>query len=305
MIKAESKGCKVLIVDDLTVNLILLRKLLERLNIEILEAESGMDAIRLAGDHEFALVLLDIRMPGMDGYETAQNLRSLENNKDVSIIFITAEIQEKDNIFKGFETGAVDYLFKPLDTTLLLNKVKVFCKLYEQKKLLAIQNLELAQANQKNREKIQAIEQSFQEITRVFLEKSNDLIYEINKIDSEFEDLDDLIALEDQDITVRRNLVKLMNLSVDYWEQSTGKTKIELAEQSGLWLVSLDSTVPRVKTLDRYLRSSSLPQKPRWKIVVNTAEYVLSHCPEDVNKKIHLESSLINFKSLIQADKKL
>ncbi|MCP4296958.1 MAG: response regulator, partial [Proteobacteria bacterium] len=271
---------KVLLVDDLENNLDLLEIMLRDLDVITYRALSGYEAIHLAAEHRFSLILLDIIMPGFDGYETAQGLRALEGNEDLSIIFVTADIQQKKNLFQGFETGAIDYIFKPVDKMMLVNKVKVFCKLHSQKTLLEQNNYVLAAENRRNQERLTAIENHLRHMKEDFDRKSDELIKKIKEIDDQSKRLTLLGTVPDQNRLLRESLIKLVNTSLEYWEQGTGKTKIELAEESNLWLVSRDGSSPRVKTLDRYLHLNSLPAKPRWKTVIDTAEYVLSNCKD-------------------------
>lgn len=136
----KNKRVNILIVDDRLENLFVLESLLENLSCNIIRATSGNEALSLMLDYEFALVLLDVQMPGMDGFETAELMRSNNKTKYIPIIFVTAISKEQKCIFKGYEVGAVDYLFKPIETVILQSKVKVFIELYNQKKLLEEQS---------------------------------------------------------------------------------------------------------------------------------------------------------------------
>lgn len=134
---------KILLVDDIEMNLILLEEMLEDLDLHVIKVKSGQEALTQASQHNFAMVLLDVQMPEMDGFETAEKLYQIEGNEDIPIIFVTAVNIEEQYILKGYEFGAVDYIIKPFDPLLLLSKVKVFCKLHEQHNLLEIKNQEL------------------------------------------------------------------------------------------------------------------------------------------------------------------
>jgi signal transduction histidine kinase len=123
----------ILIVDDNPANLLALEELLTISGLEILKASSGNEALALTLKHELALVLLDVQMPAMDGFETAELMRSNLKTKSIPIILVTAISKEKKHVFKGYESGAVDYLFKPLDEDILKNKVNVFLELDRQK----------------------------------------------------------------------------------------------------------------------------------------------------------------------------
>ncbi len=126
----------ILIVDDKAENLLVLESILDNMNCNIIKATSGNEALSLLLDHEFALVLLDVQMPNMDGFETAELMRCNSRTRYVPIIFVTAISKEQRCIFKGYEVGAVDYLFKPVEPMILQSKVKVFLELWNQKKLL-------------------------------------------------------------------------------------------------------------------------------------------------------------------------
>jgi diguanylate cyclase (GGDEF)-like protein len=127
---------KILIVDDRPENLLTLEGLLDEPDIELVRATSGMEALGLTLDHDFALVLLDVQMPGMDGYEVAELMRGNKKTKHIPIIFITAAFRADVQVFKGYESGAVDYLFKPLDERVFTSKVGVFIELFRHKDAL-------------------------------------------------------------------------------------------------------------------------------------------------------------------------
>lgn len=120
----------VLIVDDREDGLMALEAAIDVPNINLVKARSGQEALDLLPDHEFAVILLDVQMPGLDGFETAELIRKEENYKDTPIIFVTAINKEDRYVYKGYDMGAVDYIFKPYDTYVLNSKVSVFVDLY-------------------------------------------------------------------------------------------------------------------------------------------------------------------------------
>lgn len=129
---------KCLVVDDIEENLIALEALLQRNDIEILKASSGSEALELLLQHnDVALALLDVQMPDMNGFELAELIRGSERTRHVPLIFITAGSREQNWQFKGYETGAVDFLYKPIDTHALVNKANIFFELHRQKRALA------------------------------------------------------------------------------------------------------------------------------------------------------------------------
>ena len=155
----EKEEVNVLIVDDREENLIALEALLERPDIRIIKANSGNKALGLMLEFDFGLVLLDVQMPEMDGFEVAELMRKKEKTREIPIIFITAISKEDKYVFKGYEKGAVDYMFKPFDPEILKSKVNVFLELYRKKNelesVITEKNayiLELHQLNQKIQE---------------------------------------------------------------------------------------------------------------------------------------------------------
>lgn len=136
----------VLAVDDVEANLVALEALLEDTNCIVHRARSGNDALRLLLKQEFAVILLDVQMPEMDGYEVAQHARGNPATRDIPIIFLTATHGSEANVLRGYGSGAVDFLFKPLNGAVLRSKVRVFLELYAARRELADQNRELERA---------------------------------------------------------------------------------------------------------------------------------------------------------------
>ncbi len=147
----------ILLVDDKPANLLALRKILEKPGLNIVEAASGNDALALLLEFNFALILLDVQMPDMDGFETAELMRGNEETKHIPIIFVTAISKEQKYVFKGYDKGAVDYLFKPLDPEILQSKVNIFLELHRQKEDLKKTNIELKKASEKILEQQEAL----------------------------------------------------------------------------------------------------------------------------------------------------
>jgi PAS domain S-box-containing protein len=132
-----TRDTAVLLVDDREENLVALEAVLEPLGCRLVKARSGEDALRALLQGEFAVILLDVQMPGLDGFETAELIRGRERTRSVPIIFVTAISKEPHHVFRGYGTGAVDYLFKPYEAVVLRSKVEVFVELYERGRTLA------------------------------------------------------------------------------------------------------------------------------------------------------------------------
>ncbi|TDD52601.1 response regulator [Nonomuraea terrae] len=134
-----SDRAKILLVDDREENLIALEAILSSLDLVPVRARSGEEALKALLNTEFALILLDVRMPGMDGFETAAHIKRRERTRNIPIIFLTVVDSAPDYAFRGYAAGAVDYLTKPFDPWVLRAKVSVFSELYNMNKRLAEQ----------------------------------------------------------------------------------------------------------------------------------------------------------------------
>ena len=124
---------KVLIVDDLAENLLALDALLRDEDRIVVHARSGDEALDLLLEHEFALAILDVQMPGMNGFELAELMRGTDRTRNIPIVFVSAAGRELNYAFKGYESGAVDFMYKPLDPEAVRSKVNVFVALYQQR----------------------------------------------------------------------------------------------------------------------------------------------------------------------------
>jgi len=133
----------VLIVDDAEASLYLLETILKELDVTLIKARSGLEALSKIEGQEIALILLDINMPEMNGIELAKIIQNDKSREKVSIIFITSHVKEDLELEKYYESGAVDFIFKPIVIIILLNKVKIFLELYRQKKQILNDYLEL------------------------------------------------------------------------------------------------------------------------------------------------------------------
>jgi signal transduction histidine kinase len=127
---------KCLLVDDLEENLLALSALLRRDDVELLLARSGAQALDLLLQHDVALALIDVQMPDMDGFELAELMRGSERTRNVPIIFVTAGAHDYQRVFRGYDSGAVDFLHKPVEPRVLKNKAEIFFQLHKQRQQL-------------------------------------------------------------------------------------------------------------------------------------------------------------------------
>ncbi|WP_343593754.1 response regulator [Flavobacterium sp.] len=165
----------VLIVDDIRANIIALKKTLELHNIDVDSAESGEEALKKILKTDYCLIIMDVQMPGLDGFEVVKILSGNQRTKDIPVIFLSALNTEKKYIFKGYETGAVEYITKPVDSDLLILKVKTFIKIYEQQNELKVMK-DLLSKEIKIRKKAQDnLEIKIAERTKELVQKNEEL----------------------------------------------------------------------------------------------------------------------------------
>ena len=166
---AERRTAKILMVDDRPENLLALEAILQGLGHELIRASSGEEALKVLLTTDVAVILLDVQMPGMDGFETAAHVKRREKTRDIPILFLTAIDGEAHQAFRGYAAGGVDYLTKPFDPWLLKAKVSVFVELYDKRSELAAEGDQLrrqlarydfAGLDQLSREACEAVEQA-------------------------------------------------------------------------------------------------------------------------------------------------
>lgn len=140
----------ILMVDDQPNNLMALEAMLEGAGLNLVKADSGLKALKSLLDEDFAVILLDVQMPGLDGFETATLIREREKSRHTPIIFVTALSRSDTNVFKGYSLGAVDYLFKPIVPEILRSKVSVFVDLFRKTEEIKKQSRELQRVIRQN-----------------------------------------------------------------------------------------------------------------------------------------------------------
>ncbi|MFJ3487802.1 ATP-binding protein [Pseudomonas sp. NPDC090202] len=238
---------KLLIVDDLPENLLALEALIKREDREVYRALSADEALSLLLEHEFALAILDVQMPGMDGFELAELMRGTEKTKSIPIVFVTAAGRELNYAFKGYESGAVDFLYKPLDIHAVKSKVNVFVDLYRQRKVLRQQLEELERSRQEQEALLRELKSTQNELEHAIRMRDdfmsivshevrtplNGLILEtqlrklhLAKDNMSAFTLDKLKAMVDRDERQIQSLIRLIEDMLDVSRIRTGKLSI-------------------------------------------------------------------------------
>lgn len=188
---------KILLVDDREDNLLSMETILESDGYELVKARSGREALKvLLNDIDFALILMDVKMPNLNGFETAALIYEREKLKHIPIVFITANNYGEENMFKGYRTGAVDYIYKPINPDLLRAKVSVFVELYTKTHQLIIQEQKLLAANKSLENEIHeriASEEKVNELNKRLLEN-------IDSLEAANKDLDRFAFMSSHDL---------------------------------------------------------------------------------------------------------
>ncbi|HEV3484498.1 MAG TPA: response regulator, partial [Vicinamibacterales bacterium] len=151
-----SEQVHILIVDDHEENLLALEAILSDPSYNLVRARSGREALKEVLRRDFALILLDVAMPDLDGYETASLIRGRERSRETPIIFLTANYRSETHVFRGYSVGAVDYIFKPFTPDILRSKVAVFVELFRKNEALKRQAQALRRAHDELEDRVQA-----------------------------------------------------------------------------------------------------------------------------------------------------
>lgn len=188
---------KILLVDDREDNLLSIETILEPDGYKFVKASSGRQALKiLLTEFDFALILMDVKMPNLNGFETASLIYEREKLKHIPIVFITANNYGEENIYKGYRTGAVDYIYKPINPELLRAKVSVFVDLYQKTHRLVMQEQKLVAINKNLQIEVQERKMSEEKIK----ELNRQLLENIARLESANKDLDRFAFMASHDL---------------------------------------------------------------------------------------------------------
>ncbi|MGF0237921.1 hybrid sensor histidine kinase/response regulator [Rhodococcus sp. IEGM1300] len=238
---------KLLIVDDLPENLLALEALIKREDRMVYKALSADEALSLLLQHEFAMAILDVQMPGMNGFELAELMRGTEKTKNIPIVFVSAAGRELNYAFKGYESGAVDFLHKPLDIHAVKSKVNVFVDLFRQSKAMKQQVEALEESRREQEALLKQLQNTQQELEQAVRMRDdfmsivahevrtplNGLILEtqlrkmhLARDNASAFTLDKMHAMVDRDERQIKSLIRLIEDMLDVSRIRTGKLSI-------------------------------------------------------------------------------
>ncbi|GLS89373.1 histidine kinase [Psychromonas marina] len=401
-----------IVADDEAVNLQVLVSFLRLAGYRVKTATNGEETLQLITEEQPALLLLDVMMPGMSGYEVCKAIRKKHDKFELPIIMLTALNQSKDRV-RGFEAGANDYVNKPFNQKELTTRITahmqatkaqalsnenihlektvkehqlveaclqgtqahlftllehspdaILCIRYDEKihfanhnagklfkrspQQLAHYNLEdilikrslklqeqhineldiyiegkvtkveatiiplptqsglhsliiFCTDNSYDAQRINNLEKAVDALSSYAFDGNSEQLQILKELGGEFTRLADKAkgSGNDKKRLKRELLVNIMTQVMDYWEQESGKTKFELAEQSQLWKVYLDRSTLQTRTLDKYLHIETLPKTPRWRTVLSTIDYVLANCDSENKQREKIEKLRLQLQKLL------
>ena len=314
--ESQTDLVKILLVDDRAENLLSLESLLRKKDeaISYLFASSGEEALKIALQEELALVLLDVQMPGMNGYEVARYLRNFSKTRDIPIIFVTAIDQDASHVVEGFEVGAVDFLFKPLHPYITKAKVSAFVKLYLQKK-------ELEKANQAivslNRELEDKVKERTKELIRINNDLENFIYTASHDLKAPIHNIEGLLQLLyhsfgeemkqsaravtvknmiDESINRFKNtLLDLMEIAKAQSEEATDKGKINFEELLGEVKLTIREMIEdysaQIKVDFSEAPEVSFSRKNLRSILYNLISNAIKYCSPERNPEINISTT--------------
>jgi len=267
---------KILVVDDNQNDLLAYREVLGSEDIEIVTVNSGDDALRKLMIHEFSLIIMDVQMPGLNGFETVKIIKGREKSKNIPVIFITGEFKQDDFKKYGFEIGGFDYIIKPVDSLTLENKVKAFINLFNQKKEIENANLELKNANQ----------------------ALNEEIAQRKKIEFELKDVMEALKnsnleLEQFAYVASHDLQEPLRMVASFLQLLSGKYSKKLDSNANEYIgFAVEGSIRMQKMIQDLLEYSRIQTQSKKLIEINTAE-ALSQAICNLQTKIEETGTII------------
>ncbi|MGJ7096865.1 response regulator [Vibrio hannami] len=408
-------GPLVIAADDESVNLSVLKNFLAMEGFRVKTATEGTEVLQLVEEEKPDIILLDIMMPGLNGYEVCRSIRTDYTQTELPIIMLTALNQAEDRL-EGFNSGANDYLSKPFNRQELAARIRVHISasqneqqkeqnqkliveiekrtkaenelLATQKRLieqldgapeaiLCLNNaLQVRFANEAasvlfrrtvdqlkrsnadeiiatkylnsdqehycgeidifsgtqrlkvtgdiiklpessginsmfifdidgevNTNRVRKLETAVDALSNYAFKGGEENLDKLKQLGDEFKGIVDKASgsTKDKQTLLRETLVAAMTTALSYWEHTTGKTKFNFAEESGLWKVYLDRSTLQTRTLDKYLRVETVPKTPRWRTVLSSVEFILEHCHEQTELRKELEAIKQRLNRLVSA----
>jgi light-regulated signal transduction histidine kinase (bacteriophytochrome) len=280
---------KILIVDDRDDNLLSIETILEPAGYKLIKANSGRQALKiLLNEHDFAMIMMDVKMPNLNGFETASLIYEREKLKHIPIIFITANNYGDENMYKGYQAGAVDYIYKPINADVLRAKVSVLIDLYKKNIQLIAQEKKLVAINRSLELEIQermASEEKVKMLNRQLLEN-------IASLESANKDLDRFAFMASHDL--QEPLRKIRTFS----DRLYVKYKETLDDDGKANLVRIQKAAERMQNLITDILTFSKISSEKIEFINSDLNKIISEVITDMDEEVRSKAAKINVSNL-------
>jgi signal transduction histidine kinase len=280
---------KILLVDDRPDNLLSMETILEKDGYELIKAESGRQALKiLLTEFDFALILMDVKMPNLNGFETAQLIYEREKLRHIPIVFITANSLGEEHMFKGYSTGAVDYIYKPVNPELLRAKVGVYIDLYTKNHQLMAQEKKLIAINKNLENEIRERKMSEEQVN----ELNRKLVENIDRLEAANKDLDRFAFMSSHDL--QEPLRKIRTFT----DLLYTKYKDVFNDDAVHYINRIQKAAQRMQTLIKDILEFSQLSNDTERFVETDLNILVEEVLSDMETLIHEKQAKINIKSL-------
>jgi signal transduction histidine kinase len=280
---------KILIVDDRENNLLSMESILWKDGYDIVRANSGKEALKiLLKDFDFTLILMDVEMPELNGFETASMIYQRDKLRHIPIIFITAHSYGDENLFKGYKAGAVDYIYKPIQSDLLRAKVSVFVELYKKNHQLVAQEQKLISIN-KSLE--MEIKDRITSETRV-KELNKQLLENINQLESTNKELDRFAYMASHDLQEPLRKIRIFSERIS---DTYGK---DIGEEGKMYIEKMQSACIRMQNLIDDILAFSKISVEKGSLINCNMNVLVDEVLQDMEQRIREKDARVNVEKL-------
>jgi signal transduction histidine kinase len=285
----KSIRIKILLVDDRENNLLSMETILWKDGYDIVRASSGKEALSiLLKDFDFTLILMDVEMPGLNGFETATMIYAREKLRHIPIIFITAHSYGDENLFKGYKAGAVDYIYKPIQADLLRAKVAVFVELYKKNHQLIAQEQKLKTINKSLELEIKERKATEEQIH----ELNKQLLKNIEKLESSNKELDQFAFIASHDL--QEPLRKIRTFSSHLLARYNDK----LDDEGRMYMLKMQSACERMQNLITDILTFSKISVSKDARIITNMNHLLEEVVSDLDMQIQEKNAQITIEQL-------
>jgi len=280
---------KILLVDDREDNLLSMETILETGNYQFIRARSGREALRiLLNEFDFALILMDVKMPNLSGFETAELIYERQKLRHIPIIFITANNYDDDKVYKGYRSGAVDYIYKPINPDLLRAKVSVFIELYRKTQQLVVQEQKLITINKSLENEIKEHEVSEEKIKALNLK----LLQNIDKLEASNRDLDRFAFMASHDLQEPLRKIHIFS------ERLFSEYEEKLDDKGKKYIGRIQHATVRLQNLIKDIMTFSKVSAEKGALTVSDMNVIVNEVVQEMEDDIHEKHAEISVELL-------